>query len=80
MFSLRLLTALCGVALASCSDDPGPINIREKWGKSIDNFGLQAVYPMREDFYVGDILLSVPAPDCGINKITCSPMLHSLDP
>ena len=73
MFSLRLLTALCGVALASCSDDPGPINIREKWGKSIDNFGLQAVYPMREDFYVGDILLSVPAPDCGINKITLQP-------
>ena len=73
MFSLRLLTALCGVLLVSCSDDPGPINIREKWGKSIDNFGLQAVYPMREDFYVGDILLSVPAPDCGINKITLQP-------
>jgi hypothetical protein len=73
MFSLRLLTAVSAVLLASCSDDPGPINIREKWGKSIHNFGLQAVYPMREDFYVGDILLSVPAPDCGINKITLEP-------
>jgi hypothetical protein len=63
------VAAICLLA-AGCSN-PGSINIRETWGRSIGNFGLQAVYPMREDFFVGDILLM--GPDCEDGNIPSRP-------
>jgi hypothetical protein len=68
-----LLTAapLLSLLATGCSDKPGTINIRETWGRSIENFGIQAVYPMREDFFVGDILL-MPAV-CGERQISARP-------
>ena len=44
-------------ALAACDPE---INVREKWGRSIANFGLRGVYPMLEDLAPGDIYIYVP--------------------
>lgn len=60
--SLAALACASALGLSACGQDPGTINIRETWGKSFSNLGMTAVYPMREDFYVGDIFLTADTP------------------
>ena len=60
---------MLGVALVGVAGCDPEINVREKWGKSIANYGLRGVYPMRENLYPGDIYLYVPN-GCGENYVT----------
>lgn len=52
------LSALC-LVLSSCSVPEVPV--AQQWATTMNNFSLQAIYPMREDVRVGDIKLTVDA-------------------
>ncbi len=58
------LGAACSAVVTQAACDP-EINVREKWGRSIDNFGLRGVYPVLEDLAPGDIFVYVPNA-CGV--------------
>jgi hypothetical protein len=58
-----------GIAVIGVAGCDPEINVREKWGKSIANYGLRGIYPMRENLYPGDIYLYVPN-GCGENYVT----------
>lgn len=53
------MSALC-VALSACTSVP-EVPVARQWAATINNFSLQAIYPMREDVRVGDIKLTVDA-------------------
>jgi hypothetical protein len=52
-----------------CDND---VNVRAEWGKSIAKVGLRPVYPMRENLFLGDILLFVHNP-CDGGDLTRAP-------
>ncbi len=46
------------LSLLACSPNL-TFSVKERWSKSIRNFALQPVYPMREDVFVGTLRLVV---------------------
>lgn len=45
------------VSLGACTNNL-EVSVKERWQKSIRNFALQAVYPMREDVFLGTMRLT----------------------
>ena len=52
----RMVLMLCALFLASCASIP-QISVKEHWNDSIRSFALIPIYPMVEQFYVGDLRL-----------------------
>ncbi len=50
IFHTLSITAL---ALAGCASPQ--ISVKEKWSRSIANYDLVPLYPMREDVFIGDV-------------------------
>jgi hypothetical protein len=50
-----LMLALSGCGLRSVPEVP----VAEQWTRTINNFSLIPIYPMRENVYVGDVRLTV---------------------
>ncbi len=57
--NLLCLSASC-LILSSCMSVP-EVPVAQQWASTMNNFSLQAIYPMREDVRVGDIKLTVDA-------------------
>ena len=66
-----ILFAVSMLALAGCARAPD-VNVRETWGRSLQPLGVQAIYPMRENVFPGDILLLVRDP-CGHERMSRQP-------
>lgn len=62
--SMIFITLL--LAVGGCSSKVPQVPVAEQWTRTIENFSLSAVYPMREDVRVGDIKLTV-APNSTTN-------------
>lgn len=58
--NLLCLLVLCSV-LSSCAMSVPEVPVAQQWATTMNNFSLQAIYPMREDVRVGDIKLTVDA-------------------
>lgn len=60
----RLYLALfTSVFLAGCQSRPPELSVADQWARTIHNYSLIPVYPMREDVYVGNVLLSIDPED-----------------
>ena len=55
-FSRMMVLMLCALFLASCASIP-QISVKERWNDSIRSYALIPIYPMVEQFYVGDLRL-----------------------
>ncbi len=80
--TLRAMLITATLPVAGCAADPGEINVRQTWGESFENLGISAIYPIREDFYPGDIYLTVEDPCNGdeISKFPTSVLVGSISP
>ncbi|RVT99402.1 hypothetical protein EOD42_04755 [Rhodovarius crocodyli] len=63
---LKYVTLGISASLLLGCVSPPDLNVRDQWGRALTPLGIQAVYPMRESFYPGDILLYTPN-SCGEN-------------
>ncbi|MBO9398113.1 hypothetical protein J7400_15600 [Shimia sp. R9_2] len=52
----RVAVVLSVFLISGCSGNLN-ISVQERWNKSIRNFGLTSIYPMREDVYIGTVRL-----------------------
>lgn len=57
------LVLFSSVSLAGCRARPPELSVADQWARAIHNYSLIPVYPMREDVYVGDVLLSIDPED-----------------
>lgn len=62
----RVMLCAIACALAGCSNE---INPRERWGATFSQYGVRALYPLRENVYLGDVYLFVESP-CGSGDVT----------